>query len=93
VSGVAENRREQDGGNAAPTISGRGTAGHTGPGRWIGRLPSLHDRAVASRRETVVMPIERLLTCQIKIMRYRRHVYDIAEVEPFVHRNDCYGSV
>jgi hypothetical protein len=37
VSSVADNSREQIGGDAAPKISGLGTAGHTDPGQWIGR--------------------------------------------------------
>jgi hypothetical protein len=35
---------------------------------------------IARRRlgaETVVMPIERLLTCQIKVMRFCWHVYEM----------------
>ena len=33
--------------------------------------------------EMVRTPTERLLTYQIKIMQFRQHVYDAAEVEPF----------
>jgi hypothetical protein len=33
--------------------------------------------------ETFVMPIERLLTCQIKVVQLCRHVYEMAGMGPF----------
>ena len=50
---------------------------------------------IARRRlgaETVVMPIERLLTCQIKVMWFYWHVYEMAGRGPSARHNDCYGS-
>jgi hypothetical protein len=51
--------------------------------RWIGH-PAV--RGVIERRragaETVVMPIERLLTDQIQVIRFCWHVYGLAGIEP-----------
>jgi hypothetical protein len=51
--------------------------------RWIGH-PAV--RGVTERRragaETVVMPIERLLTDQIQVIRFCWHVYGLAGIEP-----------
>jgi hypothetical protein len=51
--------------------------------RWIGHAAV---RGVIERRragaETVVMPIERLLTDQIQVIRFCWHVYGLAGIEP-----------
>ena len=51
--------------------------------RWIGP-PAVHG-IIGRRRigaETVVMPIEHLLTSQIEVIRFCWHVFGIAGIEP-----------
>ena len=60
--------------------------------RWIEDPAVLHDRAAASRRRDGREPIERLLTCQIKVMWFYWHVYEMAGRGPSARHNDCYGS-
>ena len=51
--------------------------------RWIGH-PAVHG-IIGRRRigaETVVMPIEHLLTSQIEVIRFCWHVFGIAGIEP-----------